>query len=115
MIKQVAMDKGITTIDAFTAFGGKDFDPGLYGDLDQVHPNDKGQQIICDLVYAALMSPDDPGDAGTGGSPGSGGSGSPGSGGMAGGSVGTGGSGNPGSGGMAGSSMGSGGAGGGTG
>jgi acyl-CoA thioesterase-1 len=109
-IKQVAMAEGVTTIDAFTAFGGNYADAGafnanLYGTSDQVHPNAQGQQIICDLVYDALMSLSSPdvivyggdagsdagSDAGTGGSPGSGGSGNAGSGGMAGGSVGTGG------------------------
>jgi acyl-CoA thioesterase-1 len=106
-IKQVAMVKGVPTVDAFTAFGGTAadagaFDTSLYGTSDQVHPNAQGQQIICDLVYAALMSPGGPGDAGTGGSPDSGGSGDAGGGGM------TGGSGGAGSGGMAGGSGGAG-------
>jgi acyl-CoA thioesterase-1 len=137
-IKQVAMIKGVTTVDAFTAFGGTAadagaFDASLYGSSDQVHPNAQGQQIICDLVYAALMSPGGPGDAGTGGSPDSGGSGDAGGGGMTGGSGGAGsggmaggsggagsggmagGSGGAGSGGMAGGSGGTGGAGGGAG
>src|SRR6185312_13643190 len=50
-VKEVAMTKSVTTIDAFTAFGGKMFDPGLYGAMDQIHPNAKGQQLICDTVY----------------------------------------------------------------
>jgi acyl-CoA thioesterase-1 len=109
-IKQVAMMKGVTTIDAFTAFGGTTADAGafntsLYGPSDQVHPNAQGQQIICDLVYDALTSMSSPNvmvyggdagsdagsDAGTVGSPGSGGSGNASSGGMARGSSGTGG------------------------
>jgi acyl-CoA thioesterase-1 len=109
-IKQVAMMKGVTTIDAFTAFGGTTADAGafntsLYGPSDQVHPNAQGQQIICDLVYDALTSMSSPNvmvyggdagsdagsDAGTVGSLGSGGSGNASSGGMAGGSSGTGG------------------------
>jgi acyl-CoA thioesterase-1 len=110
-IKKVAMAKGVTTIDAFTAFGGTTADAGtfnasLYGSTDQVHPNAQGQQIICDLVYDALTSMSSPNvmvyaadagsipgsDAGTGGSPGSSGGGNAGSGSMAGSSVGTGGS-----------------------
>ena len=47
MIRQVAMDKMVTAIDIFTAFGGTMFDPSLFGSLDQVHPSDKGQQLIC--------------------------------------------------------------------
>jgi MYXO-CTERM domain-containing protein len=109
-IKQVAMMKGVTTIDAFTAFGGTAADAGafntsLYGSSDQVHPNAQGQQIICDLVYDALKSMSSPNvmvyggdagsdagsDAGTVGSSGSGGSGNASSGGMVGGSAGTGG------------------------
>jgi acyl-CoA thioesterase-1 len=112
-IKQVAMMRGITTIDAFTAFGGTTADAGafntsLYGPSDQVHPNAMGQQIICDLVYDAMMGMSNPlvmvygadagngavsdagSDAATVGSSGSGGSGSASSsGGMAGGSGGT--------------------------
>ena len=117
-IKQVAMMRGITTIDAFTAFGGTTADAGafntsLYGAADQVHPNAMGQQIICDLVYDAMTGMSNPlvmvygGDAGSGagsdagsgagsdagtvGSSGSGGSGSASSSGMAGASAGTGG------------------------
>lgn len=86
-IKQVAMMRGITTIDAFTAFGGTTADAGafnasLYGPSDQVHPNAQGQQIICNLVYDALTSMSSPNvivyggdagiEAGTGGTPGSG-------------------------------------------
>jgi acyl-CoA thioesterase I len=109
-IKQVAMMRGITTIDAFTAFGGTYADAGafntsLYGPSDQVHPNAQGQQIICDLVYDALTGMSNPlvmvygGDAGSGavsdagsddagtvGTSGSGGSGNASSGGSAGGS-----------------------------
>ena len=75
MIEQAAMNKGVTTIDIFTAFGGVDFDPGLYGSLDQIHPNAEGQQLICDTVYAVLMSSGGLGNAGAGGSGGSGGAG----------------------------------------
>src|SRR3954471_23524455 len=51
LIKQVAMEKMVPTIDGFTLFGGAMFDAGLYGAMDQVHPNAKGQQMICDEVY----------------------------------------------------------------
>jgi acyl-CoA thioesterase-1 len=106
MVKQVAVNKGVPAIDAFTAFGGADFDEGLYGGFDQVHPNAEGQQVICDLVFEALTSPEDPGGGGSGGSGGIGGSAGAGSGGMAGGSAGVGGSANAGGGGMAGGSAG---------
>ena len=83
-IKQVAMEKMVPTIDAFTAFGGTSFDPGLFGTMDQVHPSAKGQQIICDATYAVLMSTGAlGGNAGTGGNAGSAGSTNAGSGGMA--------------------------------
>jgi MYXO-CTERM domain-containing protein len=94
MIKQAAMDKGVTTIDVFTAFGGTNFDASLFGGLDQVHPGDTGHQLIADTVYAVLMSSGGLGGAGTGGSAGSGGSGNTGGaggGGKAGGSGNTGG------------------------
>ena len=70
LIKQVAMEKMVPTIDAFTLFGGAMFDAGLYGAMDQVHPNAKGQQMICDEVYKVLMSTGAlGGGAGSGASP----------------------------------------------
>jgi len=56
LVKQVAMEKMVPTIDAFTLFGGAMFDTSLFGASDQVHPNAKGQQMICDEVYKVLMS-----------------------------------------------------------
>jgi MYXO-CTERM domain-containing protein len=62
LIRQVATAKGTGLIDIFTAFGGHNFDASLYGSAgDQVHPNDKGGQLICDTVYAALMGTSDAG------------------------------------------------------
>jgi lysophospholipase L1-like esterase len=84
LIKQVAMEKMVPTIDAFTLFGGAMFDAGLYGGSDQVHPNAKGQQMICDEVYKVLTSTGAlGGTASTGGNSGSAGSTNAGSGGMA--------------------------------
>jgi lysophospholipase L1-like esterase len=84
LIKQVAMEKMVPTIDAFTLFGGAMFDAGLYGGSDQVHPNAKGQQMICDEVYKVLTSTGAlGGNASTGGNSGSAGSTNAGSGGMA--------------------------------
>ncbi|MDB4980292.1 MAG: hypothetical protein JWM82_1044, partial [Myxococcales bacterium] len=62
MIKQIAAAKGLPIIDVFTAFGGHDFDPTLFGSAgDQVHPGDKGAQRIADTVYAALVAAADGG------------------------------------------------------
>jgi acyl-CoA thioesterase I len=55
-VKMVAMNKNVTTIDGFNAFGGKDFDESLFGATDQIHPNAKGQGILGDAVYAVLES-----------------------------------------------------------
>ena len=55
-VKMVAMNKNVTTIDGFNAFGGKDFDESLYGTTDQIHPNAKGQGVLGDAVYAVLES-----------------------------------------------------------
>lgn len=55
-VKKVAMTKGVTTIDGFNAFGGKDFDESLFGATEQIHPNAKGQGILGDAVYAVLES-----------------------------------------------------------
>jgi acyl-CoA thioesterase-1 len=64
LVKQVANQKGVATIDIFSAFGGHNFDPTLYGSAaDQVHPGDTGAQKIADTVYAAITAPP---DAGTG-------------------------------------------------
>ena len=79
LIKEVAVNKMVPTIDAFTLFGGSMFDAGLYGGSDQVHPNAKGQQMICDEVYKVLTS-----TGALGGSGGAGGAGAVGSGGAAG-------------------------------
>ncbi len=55
LIRQVAAAKGVGIIDVFSAFGGHNFDPTLYGSAgDQVHPNAVGTQRIADTVYAAL-------------------------------------------------------------
>jgi len=62
LVKQVALKKGVSTIDIFSAFGGHNFDPSLYGSpTDQVHPGDKGAQKIADTVYAAITAPPDAG------------------------------------------------------
>jgi hypothetical protein len=50
------MNKDVTTIDGFNAFGGKDFDESLYGTMDQIHPNAKGQGILADAVFEVLQS-----------------------------------------------------------
>jgi hypothetical protein len=55
-VKMAAMSKNVTTIDGFNAFGGKNFDKSLYGTMDQIHPNAKGQGILADAVYAVLES-----------------------------------------------------------
>ncbi len=83
-IKMAAMNKMITTIDVFNAFGGSDFDTSLFSASEQIHPNAKGQQLICDTVYAALMSSGGLGGAGTGGTAGAAGAAVAGSGGSAG-------------------------------
>jgi acyl-CoA thioesterase-1 len=84
LVKQVAMEKMVPTIDAFTLFGGAMFDAGLYGSSDQVHPNAKGQQMIGEEVYKVLMSTGALGGSGTAGSGVTAGTGaSAGSGGMA--------------------------------
>jgi acyl-CoA thioesterase-1 len=65
-IKQIAQEKGVPTIDVFTAFGGHNLDQSLYGSpADLVHPNAKGAQVIADTVYAALKAA--PSDGGTDG------------------------------------------------
>jgi lysophospholipase L1-like esterase len=57
LIKQVAMAKGLPTIDVYDAFGGAHLDPSLYGSAaDLVHPNDKGGMVIAETVYAALTA-----------------------------------------------------------
>jgi lysophospholipase L1-like esterase len=74
LVKQVAMEKMVPSIDAFTLFGGAMFDASLYGSAsDQVHPNAKGQQMIADEVYKLLMSPGGSGNAGSGGATSAGG------------------------------------------
>jgi MYXO-CTERM domain-containing protein len=69
LIRQVATNKQLPIIDIFTAFGGNKFDASLYGAQDQVHPNSKGAQVICDVVYNALIAsrPSGAGGAGSGG------------------------------------------------
>jgi MYXO-CTERM domain-containing protein len=62
LVRQTAIKKGVGLIDVFSAFGGHNFDPSLYGSTtDQVHPGDKGAQRIADTVYAALIAPPDAG------------------------------------------------------
>jgi lysophospholipase L1-like esterase len=74
LVKQVAMEKMVPSIDAFTLFGGAMFDASLYSSAsDQVHPNAKGQQMIADEVYKVLMSPGGSGNAGSGGATAAGG------------------------------------------
>jgi lysophospholipase L1-like esterase len=55
LIKQVAMEKMVPTIDAFTLFGGAMFDTSLFSASDQVHPNAQGQQKLGEEVYKVLM------------------------------------------------------------
>jgi lysophospholipase L1-like esterase len=55
LIKQVAMEKMVPTIDGFTLFGGAMFDTSLYSSSDQVHPNAQGQQKLGEAVYKVLM------------------------------------------------------------
>ncbi|HTM45351.1 MAG TPA: GDSL-type esterase/lipase family protein [Polyangiaceae bacterium] len=112
LVRQVAMTKQTGLIDVFSAFGGHNFDPSLYGSAgDQVHPNGAGAQVIANTVYDALMAPPlvDAGAAGSAGqsaggaSGGQAGSASPGgSGGGGGASAGAGGVANPVNGGTAG-------------
>ena len=65
LIRQVAAAKGVAVVDVFSAFGGHNFDPTLYGSAgDQVHPNTTtGGQRIADTVYAALKAAPDGGAA----------------------------------------------------
>jgi acyl-CoA thioesterase I len=64
LVRQTATKKGAGIIDVFSAFGGHNFDPTLYGSAaDQVHPGDKGAQVIADTVAAALRAPPDAGAA----------------------------------------------------
>jgi lysophospholipase L1-like esterase len=55
LIKQVAMNKMVPTIDAFTLFGGEMFDTSLFSASDQVHPNAKGQMLLGNEVHKVLM------------------------------------------------------------
>jgi MYXO-CTERM domain-containing protein len=62
LIRQVAAARGVGVIDVFSAFGGHNLDPTLYGSAgDQVHPNGAGAQKIADTVYAALKAAPDGG------------------------------------------------------
>jgi lysophospholipase L1-like esterase len=77
LVQQVATAKDATVVDVFTAFGGHDFDPSLFGSTqDQVHPNGAGAQVIADAVYQALTAPpvNQGGAGGSSGAAGSGGS-----------------------------------------
>jgi len=56
LVKQVAVEKMVPTIDALTLFGGAMFDTSLFSASDQVHPNAKGQQKLGEEVYKVLMS-----------------------------------------------------------
>jgi acyl-CoA thioesterase I len=68
LIKQVAMNKMVPTIDAFTLFGGVMFDTSLFSASDQVHPNAQGQEKLGKEVYRVLMETDfGAGSAGSGG------------------------------------------------
>ena len=68
LIKQVAIAKGVPTIDVYDAFGGANLDMSLYGgNGDLVHPNDKGGMVIAETVYAALTAPAS--DGGSDGAP----------------------------------------------
>jgi lysophospholipase L1-like esterase len=75
LIKQVAMEKMVPTIDGFTLFGGAMFDASLYGTSDQVHPNAQGQQKLGEAVYKVLMETGALGGPASAGSGGSGGTG----------------------------------------
>jgi len=55
LIKQVAMEKMVPTIDGFTLFGGAMFDESLFSASDQVHPNAQGQKKLGEEVYKVLM------------------------------------------------------------
>ena len=68
LVKQVAMEKMVPTIDAFTLFGGAMFDKSLYSTSDQVHPNAKGQQMLGEEVYKVLMATGALGGSATAGS-----------------------------------------------
>jgi lysophospholipase L1-like esterase len=73
LVDGLAVSENTGLIDIFTAFGGHDFDPALFGSPgDQVHPNGAGAQVIADTVYAALTAPPMM-DAGAGGAGGEGG------------------------------------------
>lgn len=76
LIKQVAMEKMVPSIDGFSLFGGAMFDSSLYGTSDQVHPNAEGQMKLGEAVYRALMDTGalgGPASAGSGASAGTGG------------------------------------------
>jgi lysophospholipase L1-like esterase len=73
LIEQVAIAKGVPTIDVYDAFGGPNLDQSLYGSPgDLVHPNDKGGMVIAQTVYAALTAPAVDGGADTASSEGGG-------------------------------------------
>ena len=73
LIEQVAIAKGVPTIDVYDAFGGPNLDQSLYGSPgDLVHPNDKGGMVIAQTVYAALTAPAVDGGADTASSGGGG-------------------------------------------
>lgn len=76
LIKQVAMEKMVPTIDGFTLFGGAMFDTSLFSASDQVHPNAAGQKKLGEEVYRVLMETGalGGGSAGSGAAAGSGGS-----------------------------------------
>lgn len=73
LVREVAISKNVPTIDIFSAFGGTSFDASLFdGTQDQVHPNAKGAQLICDKVYAAVTATVPMGTGGAGGAGGAG-------------------------------------------
>jgi len=68
LIKQVAMEKMVPTIDGFGLFGGAMFDASLFSSSDQVHPNAQGQQKLGEAVYKVLMETGALGGSGSAGS-----------------------------------------------
>lgn len=52
LIKQVAREKGVMTVDLYTALSGR---PELFPDL--IHPNTAGAAIIAKTLHGALLTP----------------------------------------------------------
>ena len=52
IIRQVAKQKGVTTVDLYTALSGR---PDLFPDL--IHPNAAGAALIANTLHGALLQP----------------------------------------------------------